>query len=155
MTIGSSDNDDSALTFLAGSYQWKNYFMESSIRMTKGNAFAIAARYKDENSFVTCDYSENNVALTQRINKEDKLDTETPVHTNLLEGNNVRVGIYVNGNTASCYLDGKKIVSSVIDSRLAHGGVGFKTWVTVGQNRATLVVDHLKISDTLPAGYIR
>jgi peptidoglycan/xylan/chitin deacetylase (PgdA/CDA1 family) len=145
MTIASSDTEDSALTFLDGSYRWKDYFSEAKIKMNSGNSFAMSARYQDESNYVTCDYSQNQVALTQRIAGTDKPDVEVQIPTNLNSTREAQVGIKVIGNSASCFLDGKEIVSGQIDGFLDHGGIGFKTWQT-DQNKTSLSIRDLKVS---------
>ncbi len=128
MEISDSRNEDSGLAFLSGSRLWKDYFFRADVVLSKSNAFALTGRYANENNYVSCDFADNYIALTQRIKGQDRPDVEVLRLTNLNTVRKVQVGIMVNKNQAGCYLDGKLAVSGLIDSDLDHGGVSFKIW---------------------------
>lgn len=146
MTISDSAEDDSAMTFLGGSYLWKDYYARTEVKIFNKTAFAMTARFQNESNFASCEFSDNYISLTQTINKNEKADINTAVNTNLSGGRPAQIGIAVFGNQVSCFLDGQKIVSGELDKRLNHGGVGFKIWDT-GQKGATLMINDLKISN--------
>lgn len=146
MTISDSQEEDSGLAFLSGSYLWRNYFAEAKVALQKGDAFAFSARYYDENNYVSCDFSNSHIALTQRVRGQDMPDIEAPQVTYLNSGREAEVAIYVNNNQASCYLDGKAVVSGTLSSELEHGGISFKVWDSV-QKGTTLQVKKIKVSD--------
>lgn len=146
MTIGTTEDEDSALTFLGGSYLWKNYSAQTEIKLLRGTAYSMTARFQNESNFLSCEFSDNYVALTQVVNKEEKPDIQALANSALSSGRNAKVGVSVNGNKASCMLDGQTVVSGEIDSHLDHGGIGFKLWET-GQKNATLEIRNLKVEN--------
>jgi hypothetical protein len=149
--ISDSQSEDSALTFLGGTYLWQDYYFQAKVSLAKGNAFALTARYHDENNFVSCDFADDHVALTQRVKKADLPDTETLLGTNLSSGREAVVGIFVRQGTGSCFLDGKKVVTGPIDNSLKHGGISFKIWdPNPSQKGITLTVKELRTSNTSP-----
>ncbi|OGI16902.1 MAG: hypothetical protein A2Z52_00860 [Candidatus Moranbacteria bacterium RBG_19FT_COMBO_42_6] len=128
MFISNSKEDDSGLAFLSGSYLWKDYFAQAKVSLLKGNAFAFNARYYDENNYVSCDFSDGFVSLTQRIKGKGLPDIEVLQQTGLTSGREAEVGIYVVKDQASCYLNGKPVVTGTIEKDLEHGGISFKIW---------------------------
>jgi peptidoglycan/xylan/chitin deacetylase (PgdA/CDA1 family) len=152
ITISDSQSEDSALTFLGGTYLWQDYYVQAKTRLFKGNAFALTARYYDENNFVSCDFSDDHVALAQRVKKADLLDTETLLETNLNSGREAIVGISVKQGMGSCFLDGKKVVTGPIDNSLKHGGISFKIWdPNPAQKGSALTIRDLRTSALPPA----
>lgn len=145
MTISDSQEEDSGLVFLSGSYLWKDYFTEARAVLLKGHAFALSARYEDENNYVSCDFSDSHVALTQRLAGKDLPDVEVPPPANLNIGREALVGIQVSGNQGSCFLDGKPVVSGPLESDLNHGGISIKIWDTI-EKGSTLLVKNLRVS---------
>lgn len=147
LTISDSPTEDSGLTFLSGTYLWSDYYAEARISLVKGSGFAITARYKDENNYVTCDFSDTHMALTQRVDKIDKPDIEVDQIFNFSSRNNFIAGIYVYGNQASCFLDGQEIVTGAIENGLTHGGISFKIWdFDKNIKGSTVVIKNLKVS---------
>jgi peptidoglycan/xylan/chitin deacetylase (PgdA/CDA1 family) len=144
MTVGDSADEDSGLAFLDGSYLWKDYSANSEVHIARGNAFAISARYEDENNYVACDFADGHVALSQRVNGQDKPDIEILGNNNLSSGRIIRAGIFVSENQAGCYLDGKLMVSGTVDDELEHGGISFKVWNT-GQKGSQIIINNLKV----------
>ena len=146
MFISNSQEDDSGLAFLSGSYLWRDYFAQANVRFLKGNAFAFSGRYYDENNYFSCDFSDNFVSITQRVKGKDMPEIEAIQQTNLRSGREAEIGIYVKNNQASCFLDGKSVVSGVISAELEHGGISFKIWDSE-QTGTMLQVKKIKVSD--------
>jgi len=151
MSISDSPTDDSGMTFLGGTYLWKDYFFQARTSMQNGGDFALAARYKDEENYVACDFTDIHIAVTQRVNGQNKPDIEVLRQTNLSSGRIADVGLAVFGDQASCFLDGKAVVSGTIDNALANGGVGFKMWDTGERKGSILYISDLKVGNTMPA----
>ena len=146
LNISDSQFEDSGLAFLGGSYLWKDYWVKARANISKGTAFAIGARYYDENNYVACDFADGHVTLSQRVNGTDLPDIEIIGDNNISRGRDVESGIFISGKQAGCYLDGKLIVEGTIDDRLEHGGINFKIWNT-GQKGSALSVKELEVSD--------
>jgi hypothetical protein len=128
LITGASQDEDSSMTFLNGTALWEDYKMTAALELIKGNSFAIVARYNNGNNYISCDFSDANVSLNQRVRGEEKTIAESddiyPINPEQL----IDAGIEVRGEQAACYLNGQKIVSGLISSELDHGGIGFKTW---------------------------
>jgi hypothetical protein len=149
MTITGSQFEDSGLAFLIVSYPWKNYYTLASARITGGNAFAVSARYKDENNYATCEFSDSHVVLGQRVDGKDLPDIEVLLKNDLSNGREINVGIDVYNDKATCYLDGKSVVSGIIGADLKRGGISFKVWNTLQKN-AFLKITNLKVNVAPP-----
>jgi peptidoglycan/xylan/chitin deacetylase (PgdA/CDA1 family) len=150
LTITGSETEDSGMAFLGGSHLWNNYFVDMTARVTDGNAFAVSARYNDENNYVACDFSDRHVALGQRLGGKDLADAEAIMPVGFTLDREVRVGIDVYNDKATCYLDGKPVISSPIESALDHGGISLKIWDTT-QKGATLTAKDLEVVPAPPS----
>lgn len=142
---GAANNEDSSLTFLNGTYDWKDYTMDTNIQLVRGDAFAIAARYIDGNNYVSCDFSSGEASLTERVFGKEKDISEAITSSEIMPNKNISVGIGVVGNKASCYIEGREVASGLISPELAHGGVGFKTW-DKNKNNSSLLVSSLSVN---------
>ncbi|HEX7586534.1 MAG TPA: hypothetical protein VF390_02795, partial [Patescibacteria group bacterium] len=149
MTLSDTSQDDSGMTFLGGSYLWQDYFFQVKILNAKNSAFALSARYRDENNYIACDFTDVGIAITQRIAGQDKPDIEVISAAGINNGQQASVGISVINNQVSCYLDGKVVVRGLIDDRLSQGGIGLKLWDT-DQKGGALTAEDLKISAAPP-----
>ena len=130
--VGNSEWEDSAMTFLGGSYLWKNYEVQASASVIKGNNFSISTRFKDENNYASCEYSDTRAVLFQRSDGIEKPFIEKDLFTNIV-GRKTDVSMRAQNNWAGCYLDGNLIVSGNLDNNLDHGGLGFKVWDSTGK----------------------
>ena len=127
MLTGPTNAEDSSLTFLEGSYFWKDYTMESEVQLLKGKAFALLARYKNGNNYASCDFSEQEISVSERRGANEYTLAQAPYPSQIFR-NPTKVGISVDGRKISCLVSGQLIVSSVLSSNLPQGGIGFKTW---------------------------
>jgi hypothetical protein len=147
LVIGSDEVDDSALTFLGGSYLWDSYYARATARVVNGNSFSIGGRYRNENNHLSCNYYNNRVVLIQQVNGREFPEIETLVAANVGSGRSMDVGISTKGNEASCFLDGKPVVSETIDEGLKYGGISFKIWES-SQKGVKLIVSNLVVEKT-------
>jgi peptidoglycan/xylan/chitin deacetylase (PgdA/CDA1 family) len=136
---GASDSEDSSLSFLNGTYSWTDYTVSANVQILKGNSFALVARYIDGNSYVSCDFSPQGVALSGRVNGNETEISESLSISGVEVGKDIPVGISVAGNQASCYIGDKIVTSGIISEKLSHGGIGFKTWDNNVNNSSVLV----------------
>jgi peptidoglycan/xylan/chitin deacetylase (PgdA/CDA1 family) len=142
---GAANNEDSSLTFLNGTYNWKDYTMNTNIQLVRGDAFAIAARYIDGNNYVSCDFSSGEASLTERVAGKERDISEAITNSEIIPNQSISVGVNVVGNKASCYIEGKAVASGLISPDLAHGGVGYKTWDR-NKNNSSLLVSSLSVN---------
>ena len=147
--LSDSENEDSGVTFLNGSYLWKDYDFRASVVLKKSNTFALTGRYADANNYMACDFSNGQVSFTQRVNGMDLPDISTLQPTGFVEGNTVNVGLSVQENIGSCYVNGKQFVSGTIEKSLNNGGIGFKIWdLNPGQKGNTIIIQQLNVTGT-------
>ena len=142
-----SETEDSSMTFLNGTFNWKNYTVSAEARLLQGNSFAAVARYIDGSHYVTCDFTSWGVALSQSINGTETVISESNQSLELNADQEMAVGIGVSGNTASCYIGTKAVATGNISATLSHGGIGFKTWGST-VNNSSLLVSNLKVVAT-------
>lgn len=140
----SSPSENSSMTFLNGSFKWTNYTMSAKARLLHGNSFAAVARYINGNNYVSCDFTGWGVALSQSIGGSETTISESDKSLQISPDQDMEVGINVSGNTATCYIGNKKIVTGAISSSLNHGGIGFKTWDNT-INNSSLLISNLKV----------
>lgn len=148
ITIGSTETEDSALTFLGGSYLWGNYYLQANVSVKDGNAFALGGRFKDGNNYIACGYYDNRIVLSQKVNGQEKPEIESLQQTNISSGKENQVGIYLNGENVSCFFNGTMAVSGQIDKNLQHGGVSFNIWNSLQKN-VQLKITKLKVSNNI------
>lgn len=152
MFLSDSAGEDSGVVFLNGSYLWKNYQLNAAIDLKKGNTFALAARYADENNYIACDFTDGRVVFTQRVKGVNMPDIEILEPNGIIEGANINVGISADGDMGVCYIDGRQVVSGKIDDSLDHGGISFKIWdINREQTGNALIVKNLSVSPKLPS----
>lgn len=114
--------------FLDGTYSWRNYEFRADITLKKGLVFLLAARYRDENNYASCTFSDTLVRAEQVLNDEREVLSELSGDFGFT-GRNHEVSVNVDGDTISCYVDGKMIIEAdTLDESLNYGGIGFKTW---------------------------
>ncbi|MDQ1283748.1 MAG: NodB y protein [Patescibacteria group bacterium] len=145
MTIGNTPADESGLAFLNGSYLWKDYKAAANIKLVKNGKVSLAARYHDGNNYMSCDYSNGSVSLTEKINKNLVSENVLLMDTGLSGGREAEVGVEVSGDKISCYLNGKEVVSGAVNENLSKGGISFKIWNPTERDSA-VVVRELKVS---------
>ena len=150
MLTGPTNSEDSSLTFLNGSYLWKNYSFDSEIQLIKGNAFGLLARYQDGNNYASCDFSENELSIDEHREGIDYTLAQIPLSSQIFFSR-TNVGVSVNEQGISCLVNGKTVLAASLDSKLSRGGIGFKTWDSKLFNSELLVkkvnVSNLSIFD--------
>lgn len=150
MLTGPTNSEDSSLTFLNGSYLWKDYVFESEVQLVKGKAFAMIARFQDGNDYASCDFAEDELSIDEHINGNDSTLVQIPFSSEIFAIDK-KAGISANSQNISCLVDGKAVLSANVDPKLAQGGIGFKTWDNQLFNSELLVkqvsVDDISIAD--------
>lgn len=146
LIMGGTKETGSALTFLTGSYLWENYKLEADIRVEGGNAFTLSGRYKDGNNYVSCNYYDNRIVLEQKVSGVDSEKIEDSLPTNINGHEKIKVGISVQENTASCFLDDKEIITGTIEPTLGYGGISFNIWDSLPEKNAYLFINDLRVS---------
>lgn len=128
LKISSSETTTGASVFLDGSYFWGDYVFNTTIDWIKGSHISLAARFKDENDYVTCAFSDDNIRIEQKIagktrNIVDKKNTYD------IPKENLRLGVSVVGDTVRCYVNGNEMAYAYyLSPILGNGGIGIKTW---------------------------
>jgi hypothetical protein len=149
MRVTDSESEGSSIAFLGGSYLWKDYTVRAEVRLEKTDSFSITTRYHDQNNYVSCVFSDHYVSLDQKINSGEVIDVRNSLETRMSSGQETPVGMSVSGDKASCFFNGKEVVSATIDPELSHGGVGFKVWDTT-EKGSSLIVKNFK-AEQIPA----
>ena len=135
----SSKSDMGSLTFLEGSYLWKEYIFKANVYSNKGQTYSIVAGYKDDSNYVLCSFTPSAIRLEQMIEGESKILKEFKGKFDLLNKEK-NIGIGFSGNDASCYLNDKRVIdTSDIDDKINSGGIGFKTWDPQANNSELII----------------
>jgi peptidoglycan/xylan/chitin deacetylase (PgdA/CDA1 family) len=150
MLTGPTDSEDSSLTFLNGTYLWRNYTFESEVQLIKGRAFALLARYQDGNDYASCDFGENELSINEHRDGVDYTLAQIPFSSQIFFSQ-AKTGISVNDQDIACLVGGKSVLNATLNSKLSQGGIGFKTWDNQLFNSELLVkkvnVNNLTISE--------
>ncbi|MFA5776995.1 MAG: polysaccharide deacetylase family protein [Parcubacteria group bacterium] len=139
LLTGASESEDSSLTFLGGTFLWRDYSISANAKFIKGNSFSVIGRYISGNNYVSCDFSNFGVSLTERVKGEERIISESAKPLALISGTDLSVGMSTKGDQASCLIEGKALVSGKLSSDLSHGGIGFKTWDNSINNSSILI----------------
>ena len=139
LLTGATPDEDSSLTYLNGTAFWKDYRANAVLRLMKGSSFAMVARYNNSNNYASCDFSDSHISLTERINGQEIVVSESDNDFPIDSQSDMNVGIEMKGESAACFFNGNEITSGNISPTLSHGGVGFKTWNNKVFNSSLLV----------------
>ncbi|NUQ57301.1 MAG: polysaccharide deacetylase family protein [Candidatus Paceibacter sp.] len=126
--LGSREDTSGSFVFLDGSYPWTNYIFNTAIDWKKGTHVSLAARFKDEDNYAACAFSDDNLRIEQKIaGKTRNIVDKKNIYD--IPKENVRLGISVIGDTVRCYVNGNEVAYAYyLSPLLANGGIGLKTW---------------------------
>jgi peptidoglycan/xylan/chitin deacetylase (PgdA/CDA1 family) len=126
LTLRSTPKTTGASAVLDGTKGWRNYTFTANMELQKGTSFSIFARNQGGPFQVGCNFSNNYLA----IYTENGDDYHPIADDNffLPVGQNLNVGIRVEGNKVQCLTNGV-VLDEVYDvSMPLTGGVGVSTW---------------------------
>lgn len=146
MLTGANPAEDSSLTFLDGSYLWKNYILRSRVRLAKGRSFAVLARYKNGDNYVSCDFDQEQVAISQRFRGLETTLVKIDQNLDFISQKEIEAGIIIEDEKLSCLVDGKIVAEAILTKDFDSGGVGFKTW-DASLNNSSLVIKSVKVDN--------
>lgn len=128
MELGSKEDTNGSFVFLDGSYPWSDYAFNAAVDWVKGSHVSLVARFKDENNYVSCDFSGDNLRITQKVSgKSENLANKKNIHN--FPKNNLRLGMAVTGGKVQCFINGNEVARARdLSPVLASGGIGIKTW---------------------------
>jgi peptidoglycan/xylan/chitin deacetylase (PgdA/CDA1 family) len=127
MVLAAEESTVGAAVALEGSYSWQNYEFEANIDWRSGDDVLLVGRYKNNDNYFACDYSDSKVTLKQRINGETQTISAGNYST-FIPRNNVNLGMQVSGNTAACLFNGSQVTRSAVSAELPNGGIGIHIW---------------------------
>lgn len=146
MLTGANPAEDSSLTFLDGSYLWKNYILRSRVMLAKGRSFAVLARYKNGDNYVSCDFDQEQVAVSQRLKGQENTLVKVDQNLDFMSQREIEAGMIVEDEKVSCLVDGKIAAEATVAKDFSSGGVGFKTW-DARLNNSSLVIKSVKVEN--------
>lgn len=140
MLTGPTNSEDSSLTFLDGTYLWKDYTFKGKVKLVKGKSFAFLARYKDGDDYISCDYGAEEISINIHQNGEETRLTDVPISSQIFT-NEIEAGISVKDQNVSCLLNNSPVVSAQLSQNFSNGGIGLKTWDNELHNSEIIVKD--------------
>ena len=69
LKLKANDNKE-AITFLDGTDTWQDYVFTANVNWIKGNNIYLLARYRDENNYVSCNFSNSYIRVENNVNGE-------------------------------------------------------------------------------------
>lgn len=140
-----NDGGATTLTSTVGSSTWSDYSVEAVLTSANdGNAVALRGRYRDANNTyaLAVNTSTNTLSLSARVGgTSTTLDT---VSATLDTGVAYRVGLRMDGDVITGYLDGQEVLSAT-DSTLVAGRV-----MVGGYSKSSFSVDDVVVIDLRP-----
>ncbi len=126
MSLSATDVSTGASVYLDGGKLLSNYLFTAETDFIKGQSYNLNADYQDEQNYVSCNYSSFGVAIRERVDGKETQHVQKKIN-NFDVHQHLKVGIAVSGNSVSCLLDGKVVVSKTHEA-VNFGSVGFKVW---------------------------
>lgn len=149
LKISANASTSGSVAFLDGSYLWQDYDFTAKVNPEPESVFSLLARYQENETYLSCNFSENRVTLQERINSRERKVAQW----NLKNGQffepsqDINVGMQVVGNRARCLMNGQVILTSPgISSELSHGGIGFRVW-NEELGKAELLIKEVKVEE--------
>lgn len=145
MKLAASENSTGASAYLDGGRDLANYDFDAVVDFEKGDSLSLISRYRDEQNYLSCNYSAGSAVMRQRVNGIETEIVSRRVVLGKIHQPDLSVGMHTDGEIVRCMFDGEAIIAgSKISPFLASGSVGFKVWDPVLQN-AILNVDNVFI----------
>lgn len=124
---------------LTGSVLWENYALKTRVDWKTGSHISLVARYQNDSSaFLSCAFSENSITL--KTHNHGTLETLAAIPYEF-SGNkhDTELSMTVNGDRASCSIEGKTLRVNVPKSFVHGGSLGLQIWdAQVGVAEATV-----------------
>ncbi len=123
---GNNSNADTtgAMGYLDGSYLWQNYIYTAKVQEIGAQKIMLLARFQDSENYALCKFSNGRVSI---INTKDSFKTvisEAKLNNQSLIGS--QIGISVQTNLITCYLNGTPVLSSEVQGMPLNGGIGLR-----------------------------
>jgi len=131
-----------ASTFLDGTKHWHDYQYEATLDWKSGYAM-LAGNMVNGSTYRLCSFTDGNVRLQEVVGETRRLLGEADVPA-LRRGNDVRLGIRIEGTSTSCLWNGRAVLS-VGGLRRGAGGIGLQTWDTA-MGVAALTVKNISVA---------
>ena len=146
IVLSSHASTTGASIFLDGSYLWDNYSYSANITWVKGRNTSLLARYKDDENYVACNFSGDNVRIEQRLNNKNRVMVEIKNYVNFSK-NDLNLGIKVKKDKVECLINGNIVAYTYyLSPALSIGGIGFKTWDSQ-MNNSELIVKNVSVEE--------
>jgi len=120
----SPDNYSTIMTYLDGSYLWKDYQYSLQLKDSYPANILLMSRFRSTTEYVGCRYIPRHVQLIRVTEESTKRLRDVDVVEHLGAGTNL--SMTVSGQNVECLLNGKKIVQEFIPDVGSYGGVGLK-----------------------------
>lgn len=122
-----AENSTGAAMILDGSGAWENYEVRTTIRWTKGNSFFLWARYKDDDNYVSCNFTRDFTHIEEVIQGATRVARGALGVT--VSDQEFEIGMRVQGRTAMCTVNGVEMVrTEYLTPERNNGGIGIKIW---------------------------
>lgn len=135
-----------SVTVLDGTYLWKDYSVRAIAHTPVRSSIVIMARFQDNENFAECNFGNGFVHVEQMINGKKNVLQGVRSDALTIPDSPTRVEVRVSGRTIQCIMNDRVIVETpFLDTKLTHGGIGFKTW-DHRPNYATLNITSLSVT---------
>lgn len=146
LDLKASTGSAGAASFLDGSYLWRDYSFFADVNWKNSGQFSLVARHQDNDNYFACTFSEDFVAVEEKLNGEMKVMAREKNNI-IFSKDNAWLGAQANEDVINCFI-GNTIVARAVSVSPArrNGGIGFKTWdATLGLSE--VVVKEIVVSD--------
>ncbi len=121
-----------SMTVFRGGRNWSDYHVDTTIDWGQVSVFSLLARFVDDGDFVSCAFSRyGETAQLYQVKKgESNFISQTPplAVKDYEPWVGVNMGIEVQGDRVSCYINGTEVLHATLSDMPQNGSMGFETW---------------------------
>lgn len=149
LMIGSTPDTTGGSAFLKAAEDWTNYKVDASVTFLMGNTFSLHARVLNEQNYLTCDFSDSQVQIEQKINGESTVIIKKKL-IKPFDPANTKFSLSVKSQDISCKINDEEVLKTTktkkLNPSIVKGTIGFSTWDPQKGNSAILV-NNLTVSE--------
>lgn len=123
-TKNSDDGGTTILTYLDGSYLWRDYVYSLRPSQFDGESIMLIGRYSTSANYVGCEYTDQAVRLISAEGTSQVVGTTAHPQRIPVEG--ATLGIRVKGTSTACLINGAEVLVAETPTVPAYGGVALK-----------------------------
>lgn len=132
----------SGATYLDGSYFWKNYQYNTTIKEVEENiSVSLLARYHNSLNYVSCQFDDDAIIIKNVDDGNVKILNEIKITGKYTIRNGRKIGIEANKDEIKCILDNLPLLQIKNSEIGQYGGIGIKIWNNGAVDQKLIISD--------------